>query len=1805
MLRKNFLFFSCFLCINLVSNQSINAEDQTAFTTIEDTFVRSNRPTRLYGHSYELRVRRSSSADYNAYFKFDVSGLEGTVESAILKTYVIDGSSEGGEVFSVPNTYAHGSQPWEEEELVYENAPEPTGSPLSSVDEVEVDEFVEFDVTAAVDGNGVYSFALSSDVSDAVKFSSKEGETAPRLVVVTETQAESEPEPETEPTSATSPVLTAFTPISGSVGTEVTIAGTDLDETTNVLFNGVPASEFTVDSSIQLTASVPVGASTGKIALVSAKGTTLSSDDFVVNSSSNTLRFIPSDDSFVRSNRPTRLYGHADELRVRESSSADYNTYLKFPVSGLSGVVRSAAIRMYVIEGGPQGGTVFTVSNHYRDSNSPWDEGGLIFENAPSISGEPLSSIGEVNLDEFVEFDVTAAVTGNGTYSFAFTSNISEVARYGSKEGIVSPELVIVTDGGEGENDEAPEIAGFAPNSGPIGTEVTIIGNNFNNVTGVSFQGTPAIEFTVDATSQVRTEVPTGATTGKIGITTEQGTATSAAEFTVVQAPTISSFTPSSGVPGTEITVAGTNFIEITDVSFNGSQPADFEVDSADQLRARVPSGASTGQITVQNAAGTATSGTNFTVTEGPSTITLIPTDDSFVRSNRPTRIYGHAHELRVRETSSADHFTMLKFSVFGTGGTIQSATLKLLVIDESVEGGAIYSISNHFLGTNTSWNEQELHFENAPTVEGSPFDSKGPVDLGAVVEFDVTDAMSGDGVYSFAIANNSSDLANYSSKEGAQPPTLIIETLAGGSSGPFITSFHPESGPVGSVITIVGGNFNAVSEVSFNDEPGSFTVESTNELHATVPSGASTGKITVTTDEGTATSADDFEVLVPPTVASFSPTSGPPGTEVTITGTGFSSESKVQFNGVAANGLHVDSDIKLRADVPLGATTGQVSVTNSVGMGVSSDEFTVTESSGPSVLVLTPTDDAFVRSNRPERHYGHAHELRVRRSSSADYNAYLKFNVTGLADAVQSAVLRLFVIDSGDEGGRIFSVSNNYQNSSTPWNEDDMIYDNAPPLTASPLSSVGPVEFGEMVEFDVTEAITQNGVFSFAISNDSRDLSNYSSKEGVQVPELVIHTGEAPSLEPVISSFSPTSGPAGVEVTINGANFVSSNDDNSALNTSGTIRIMPLGDSITQGVHGSTDNAGYRNDLAELLDSQGFDYDFVGTKRDGSGFDRDHEGHSGVRADELLAELNSYLNSNPPDLILLHIGTNDISALQTPETTVDEIGEILDTIHRFDGTILTILSSVVPRKDRKDDETTTLNSFISNLFSIKQNAGYNLTYVDMNEAFKENLNWEDDYMDDSVHPNDTGYAVMAGVWFDAILDAFTDTDDMQVAFNGVDASDVIVDSETRLRVRVPSDATTGEISVTNSFGTGFSGTDFAVTSGSTSVLALAYPLGGEEWPVGSTHTVMWRSIGDISAVNLEYSVDEGQTWNTIAENVPNSGKFIWNVPKLNAHDCLVRIADRNNLNSTTMSKGTISLVEDKRGPSLPSLADMKLAAIGQAGQDSYVLQQGDLNKDGVVDLFDILNMLDLNIDYNRIHPELALQDEEDAYVKLSVSDTKSVGQDSVIIPVSIEQDVPIRGFHVQLHYEESQLTFATPLQLKNLPQMQVYSHVSPNTIDVLAYLKKENSAVDMNGVLLNLVAKLNEATHGKLNLGIKKAAFASKDNRPLKVSLDSKPIEVSQIPDEFRLFQNYPNPFNITTRINFHLPEKSKVKLEIYNLRGELVRTLIDQEKEPGQYKIEWNGKNDSDAVVASGIYIYRIQAGNWEAARRLALIK
>jgi len=199
-----------------------------------------------------------------------------------------------------------------------------------------------------------------------------------------------------------------------------------------------------------------------------------------------------------------------------------------------------------------------------------------------------------------------------------------------------------------------------------------------------------------------------------------------------------------------------------------------------------------------------------------------------------------------------------------------------------------------------------------------------------------------------------------------------------------------------------------------------------------------------------------------------------------------------------------------------------------------------------------------------------------------------------------------------------------------------------------------------------------------------------------------------------------------------------------------GAIRIFPLGDSITRG---RTDHWSYRRDLEASLIGAGCSFDFVGTQSTPSSgpgeplIDRDNEGHSGLRTDEIRARLHNWLPGHEHDWALVHVGTNDVLQATSIAAARSNISKIIDLLRGANPNVGILLAQVIPNLPANEAAVVALNDEIASLAAQKDTPASPVILVDHYSGYST---FDDNY--DQIHPNDAGEAIMAQRWFDALL---------------------------------------------------------------------------------------------------------------------------------------------------------------------------------------------------------------------------------------------------------------------------------------------------------------------------------------------------------------------------------------------------------------------------------------------------------------------
>ena len=397
-----------------------------------------------------------------------------------------------------------------------------------------------------------------------------------------------------------------------------------------------------------------------------------------------------------------------------------------------------------------------------------------------------------------------------------------------------------------------PSITSLTPNSGAVGTSVTIAGANFGTSQGsstVTFNGAAATPTSWTATS-IAVPVPAGATTGNV-VVTVGGLASNGVNFTVVVPPSISTLTPNSGVIGTSVTIAGANFGATqgsSTVTFNGitATPTSW---SATSVAAPVPNGATTGNVVV-TVSSVASNGVTFTVTSpGPSLSTL-----SLTQGPVGATITITGTNFGATQGSSTVTFN-------GTAGT--PSAWSATSIDVPVPTGAT---TGNVVVTVAGLASNGLPFTVTPPPNITSISpTSGPI--GTVVTINGTNFGPTVGTRASGVSFNgvTGRTTSWSDTQIVLPVPIgattgnVVVSISGVSSNgvlftittaPSISNVNPTGGPVGTSVTVSGVSFGisqGTSTITFNGTTATPTSWSDTSIVTPVPAGATTGNVVVT----------------------------------------------------------------------------------------------------------------------------------------------------------------------------------------------------------------------------------------------------------------------------------------------------------------------------------------------------------------------------------------------------------------------------------------------------------------------------------------------------------------------------------------------------------------------------------------------------------------------------------------------------------------------------------------------------------------------------------------------------------------------------------------------------------------------------------------------------------------------------------------------------------------------------------------------------------------------------------------------
>ncbi|MEU4345260.1 IPT/TIG domain-containing protein, partial [Nocardia sp. NPDC023852] len=501
----------------------------------------------------------------------------------------------------------------------------------------------------------------------------------------------------------------------------------------------------------------------------------------------------------------------------------------------------------------------------------------------------------------------------------------------------------------------APTLASLNPDSGPEtgGNTVTLTGTDLARTTAVRFGATPATSFAVVSSTEITAVAPAGTGTTAVTLTTPGGTS-NGVSYTYVPAPVLAAIVPGSGpeTGGDTVSLAGTNLTGTTRVAFGATPATSFTVVSDTEISAVAPAGTGTVAVTATTTGGTS-NGVSYSYV-------LVPTLDSVVPNSGPveggnTVVLTGANLTGVTSVTlgatPATSFTVDSDTQISAVVPAGTGTLPVTVVSPTGTSNAVlytYGGAPALLAVVPDLGPEAGG--NTVVLQGENFTGTLAVDFG-------TNAAT-----SFTVDSDTQITAVVPAGAGTVP-VAVTNQFGVSNEVPFtylgvpaLTSVDPNHGPTsgGNTVTLTGTGFTGASAVDFGGTTAiSFTVISDTQIGAVAPAGTGAVAVTITTPGGTSNGVS-YTYVPAPVLAAIVPDSGPQtgGNTVTLTGTGFTSTTAVNFGVGAAVSFTVVSDTVISAVVPAGAGSVNVTVTTAGGV---SNPVAYTYVPAPTVATIVP----------------------------------------------------------------------------------------------------------------------------------------------------------------------------------------------------------------------------------------------------------------------------------------------------------------------------------------------------------------------------------------------------------------------------------------------------------------------------------------------------------------------------------------------------------------------------------------------------------------------------------------------------------------------------------------------------------------------------------------------------------------------------------------------------------------------------------------------------------------------------------
>jgi hypothetical protein len=634
------------------------------------------------------------------------------------------------------------------------------------------------------------------------------------------------------------------------------------------------------------------------------------------------------------------------------------------------------------------------------------------------------------------------------------------------------------------------------------------------------------------------------------------------------------------------------------------------------------------------------------------------------------------------------------------------------------------------------------------------------------------------------------------------------------------------------------------------------------------------------------------------------------------------------------------------------------------------------------------------------------------------------------------------------------------------------------------------------------------------------------------------------------------------------------------------SVKIMPFGDSITE----LDWEGGYRSFLYKLLSDSGFVFDYVGRRtlnhNDGSlGFSFpqpywDHEGYTGRAIyPTWLDSVGAALKANPPDIMMIMLGTNDVANGTRSSIQIrNYMSALLDSVWKFDPNIKVVLSNlprIVPGSlftQKKLDSTIATNALWPGLVTEKKQAGRYIIMVDNFSALTDSA----DFTGDGIHPSVKGYKKMRYVWYPAVVSAILSISTMSFQVEPTTVTSGTPFTPT-VAVRIENgkgsvvtgdDTTVVTLTIKSNPGNGIltGGGPVVVTDGIATFAGLSIDKAGVGYTLEATSPSIITSALS-SSFNVVHGAASKLIFNTEPTNVA-SGDTINPAVTVRIEDSHQNIVLSDNTTAVTLTldanPGGGTLTGGGAVTAANGIATFAGLSIDKAGS-GYTLSASSNP------ILTTATSTAFNIGFG-IAAKLAFD----------VEPTNSMSGDTISPAVKV-------------HIEDANANIVTS---DNTTTVTLSFAANPGG----AILTGGGPIAAENGVVTFTNLSIDKAGSGYTLTAVSNSGLTTATSAPFNIAPSTGVTEsASALPISFSLNQNYPNPFNPSTRIRFDLPRESFVTLYVYDLLGRKVSTLVEEIRSAGMHTVSFDA-----STLPTGVYVYTIQAGGiFNATKTMVLIK